>query len=451
MNQKNLLFLVADDLNYNSVGAFGCPVEDITPNLDRLALKGMCLERAHVTAAICMPSRECMLTGKYPHNNGAPGFDPISPDVKTLGEVLRENGYLNGICGKEKHCAPAEKFAWDYMGDVFNAEHLYGRTPYIYYKKAKEFFDMAKEQGKPFFYMANSHDPHRPFAGSEQELKKYGFQTYASRYYKPEEVAVPGFLPDIEKVRQEAAEYFTSVHRCDETMGMVWKALQESGMEENTVIVFLSDNGMAFPFAKTNCYLNSNRTPMIVCAPGETEAGSRDGKHFVSGIDFMPTMLDLLEIETSEPMDGRSYRGILQGKEEDGWTDVYTQITSTARHDYYPMRGIQDENYGYMFNDWSDGETLFWNESKMGRTYQAMKEAAAHDEEIAKRVQLYDYRVVEELYDLKHDPDALVNLIDDPEYEGVKQAYRERMKQYMESTDDPILEKYLEAIKKTTV
>lgn len=450
MNRKNILFLVADDLNYNSVGAFGCPVEDITPNLDRLAKKGMKLRRAHVTAAICMPSRECLLTGRYPHNNGAPGFDPISPDVKTLTEVLREHGYLNGICGKEKHCAPAEKFAWDYMGDVFNAENLYGRAPFIYYKKAKEFFEEAKNQGKPFFYMANSHDPHRPFAGSGQELNKYGFQTYASRYYRPEEIEVPGFLPDIPEVRREAAEYYTSVHRLDETMGMVMKALEESGMEENTVIVFLSDNGMAFPFAKTNCYLNSNRTPMIVCAPGEVKAGSEDEKHFISGIDFMPTMLDLLEIGGPNEMDGRSYRGILQGKEEDGWTDVYTQITSTARHEYFPMRAVQDAGFGYMYNDWSDGETQFFNESKTGRTYRAMAEAAAGDEEIAGRVRLYDYRVPEELYDLEHDPDALVNLIDDPAYRKIRDVYRARMAEYMEQTGDPILEKYRDVIKKTT-
>lgn len=442
MNRKNILFLVADDMNYNSLGAFGCQVDNITPNLDRLARSGMCMERAHVTVAICMPSRECMLTGRYPHNNGAPGFDPISPEVKTLTEVLREHGYINGICGKEKHCAPIERFAWDYTGDVFNAENLYGRAPYIYYRKAKEFFDKAKEEGKPFFYMANSHDPHRPFAGSQQELEKYGFQTYASRYYQPEEVSVPGFLPDLPEIQKEAAEYFTSVHRCDETMGMVLKALEESGMEENTIIIFLSDNGMAFPFAKTNCYLNSNRTPMIIRVPGETATGSRDSSHFISGIDFMPTVLDLLEIDSGLEMDGRSWRGLLRGEYEDGWNDIYTQITSTARHDYYPMRAIQDEEYGYIFNQWSDGEYVFRNESKTGRTYQAMVRAGQMDPDVAKRVDFYDYRIPEELYHLKSDPDALENLADKIQYQEILERYRKRMLWYMEKTGDPMSEQY---------
>lgn len=446
MNKKNIIFLVADDMNYNSLGAFGCPVEDISPNLDGLAAEGLILERAHVTAAICMPSRECLLTGKYPHRNGAPGFNPIAADVTTLTEYLHKYGYLNGICGKEEHCKPIEKFEWDYMGDVFNAKHLYGRAPYIYYQKATEFFEKAKAGNAPFFYMANSHDPHRPFAGSDQELKKYGYHTYASRYYKPEEVAVPGFLPDIPEVRKEAAEYFSSVHRCDETMGMVLKALKESGMYDDTIIVFLSDNGMAFPFAKTNCYLNSNRTPMIVRAPGVTNAGQRDTSHFVSGIDFMPTMLELLELPIPNDMDGRSYAAVLKGQKGSGWEDVYTQITSTARHDLYPMRAVQDAEYAYIFNDWSDGSYQFMNESKFGRTYRAMVEESKTNEAVAARVQMYDYRSKEELYDLKKDPDALENLIDRPEYLETVIRYRQKMLRYMENTKDAIVVQYQKAI-----
>ncbi len=213
-------------------------------------------------------------------------------------------------------------------------------------------------------------------------------------------------------------------------------------MYDDTIIVFLSDNGMAFPFAKTNCYLNSNRTPMIVRAPGTTKAGEKDSAHYVSGIDFMPTMLELLELPIPKDMDGRSYAGILKGQKESGWEDVYTQITSTARHDLYPMRAIQDAQYAYIFNDWSDGSYQFMNESKNGRTYQAMVNEAKNNDLVAARVQMYDYRSKEELYDLRKDPDALENLIDKPKYQKTVNHYRHRMLSYMESTKDEIVLQY---------
>ena len=75
----NILLLLADDMNYNTIGCFGCPVDDISPNLDRLASQGIRFDNAHVSIAVCQPSRQSMLTGLYPHHNGALGFDPLRP------------------------------------------------------------------------------------------------------------------------------------------------------------------------------------------------------------------------------------------------------------------------------------------------------------------------------------------------------------------------------------
>ncbi|PJI07331.1 MULTISPECIES: sulfatase family protein [Clostridium] len=448
MNKKNVLFLVADDSNYNSLGAFGCPVENITPNLDKLACNGIRFENAHVTVAICQPSRQCLLTGLYPYNNGAPGFDPINSNVTTLTEVLKSSGYMNGIIGKIKHCKPIEKFAWDWISDTFNSENLYGRSPDIYYKNCKSFFEKAKDQNKPFFLMANSHDPHRPFAGSADELKQFGFNIYASRYYTPEEIDIPGFLPDISAVRKEVAQYFSSMHRCDETMGMIMKALKETGMDKDTLIVFLSDNGMAFPFAKTNCYLNSTKTPLIFSMPGIIKEGSVDNKHFVAGIDFMPTILDFIDISYDGKVDGKSYKSLLLGEDEGEWNEVYTQITKNSGGTYFPMRCIQDHKYGYIFNDWSDGKTKFKNESMNGLTYKGMVDAAADNPEIEERVKMFLYRSKEELYDFAKDPDALKNLIDNPEYQSIRNQYRDKMLSYMKKTGDPYLDEFCKILNK---
>jgi N-sulfoglucosamine sulfohydrolase len=449
MMALNFLFITADDLNYNSTGAFGCTVDNITPNLDKLAAEGMCFDNAHVTIAVCQPSRQCLLTGLYPHHNGAPGFDPISDHIPTLTQILREHGYFNGIIGKVEHLQPVEKFRWDFCSDVFNAKNNYGRSPYIYYRDSTEFFRQAKEKGKPFFLMANSHDPHRPFAGSEDELTRfYGYHTWASRYYKPEEAEIPGFLPELADVRKELAQYYSSVHRCDESVGNILQSLEESGMAENTLVVFLSDNGMAFPFSKANCYLNSTKTPFIARWPGVTKPNSRNRDDYIAGIDFTPTILEAAGLTGAMQGDGRSYLSLLKGEKQEGWDTVFTQFNTTAAKNSYPMRCIQSLRFGYIFNAWADGNTLYKNESKTGLTYKAMAAAAEHDSSIAGRVRFFDYRCREEFYDFTKDPDALHNLIADPAYSDQIKEYQSRLRKYLQDSEDPVLPAFNEYVKR---
>ncbi len=448
----NILMLLADDMNYNTIGCFGCPVDDISPNLDRLAEEGIRFDNAHVPIAVCQPSRQSMLTGLYPHHNGALGFDPIDEEVTTLTEVLHQQGYYNGIIGKTKHCAPEHKFAWDYFDNVFNAENCHGRSPYIYGRDAAEFFKNAKEEGKPFFLMANSHDPHRPFAGSQDELEKfYGYNTYASRYYTPEEAWVPGFLPELPEVRKELAQYYSSCHRCDETMGAVLKALEESGMAEDTLVIFMSDNGMAFPFSKANCYLNSTKTPFIARWPQHIKPGTWNHEDYISGIDFTDTILEAAGLQQELKTDGRSYLPLLLGQSQSNREVVFTQFNTTSMKNSYPMRCVQSQSGGYIFNAWADGESFYRNESKMGLTYKAMVEAGEENEEIAARVRFFDYRCREEFYDFSQDPDALHNLIHQEEYQEQIRIFRKQLLDFMLESKDPAVEDYQLWLKKSGV
>ena len=249
----NILLITADDLNYNSVGAYGCTVPDITPNIDRLASEGVRFTEAYMNIAICQPSRQSMMTGRYPHRNGAMGFEPIDRSVPTLQEQLRSAGYLNAIIGKEKHLKPMDKFCWDFCireEDVASGMGI-GRDPDLYYQYTAKFLAKAKIDNKGFFLNANTHDPHRPFAGSDNESKYWGADLPKfTRRITPEEIAVPDFLPDLPEVRREMAEYYTSVYRCDQVVGAILKALDESGFAENTMVIFISDNGISIPFAK---------------------------------------------------------------------------------------------------------------------------------------------------------------------------------------------------------
>jgi len=321
IRRPNIVLITADDLNYDSVGCYGCAIPRITPNIDRLARQGIRFTNAHVNIAVCQPCRQSLMTGRYPHRNGAEGFEPIDPDVPTLQESLHNAGYVNGILGKEVHLRPKYKYCWDYYiteGQLASGAGI-GRSPERYFKYSQAFFELAKERDKPFFLMANSHDPHRPFAGSDQEKQSWGHDLPKfTRQFKSEEVPIPNCLPDLPGIRKEVAEYYTSVHRCDQTVGAVMRALEESGLAGNTMVMFLSDNGMATPFAKANCYLNSTKTPWIVAWPGKVKPGLVDSEHCISGIDYMPTVLDAVGIKPVDKMDGFSFLPLLFRKKTTG-------------------------------------------------------------------------------------------------------------------------------------
>lgn len=441
MNRANFVLITADDMNWDAVGALGCLTAGTTPNIDRLAAEGLRFRYGHVTIAVCQPSRSALMTGRYPHRSGGEGFYHLRYEgVPILPTILRDVGYGVGILGKVTHSTPYQAFQWNMARDQ---SHLgQGRNPEVYYQYAKNFVQDAVDGGRPFFLMANSHDPHRPFYGNDKP-EWYGEldppAVPPSRTFAPEEVIVPGFLPDIPDVRLEIAEYYNSVRRCDDTVGRLLDVLDEAGVAENTLVMFLSDNGMAFPFAKTNCYLNSTRTPWVVRWPAVVQAGRVDAKHFISGIDYLPTVLDAIGVDLPDGVNGQSLLPVLQGEAQTGCEQVFTQFHQTSARRNYPMRCVQNAQFGYIFNPWSDGERAFRNESQNGRSWQAMEAAAASDSELAARNHLFTYRVLEEFYDFANDPNALNNLIDDPNYADEIESLRNALEAWMAETDDPAL------------
>ena len=441
----NVLIITADDLNYNSVGAFGCSLPGITPNIDRLAQQGMKFEHAHVNTAVCQPCRQSWMTGRFPHNNGAEGFEPIDADVPTLPEQLKQGGYMSGILGKEIHHQPVEHFGWDFIPFKTEADQVWrkgqSRDPELFHRYSAKFFEMAKQQDKPFFLLANSHDPHRPFIGSDS--RAWGADAPpVTKQFAPQEVDVLGYLPDIPKVRQEVAEYYGNVFRCDENVGGVLRALHESGLEEQTLVIFLSDHGAAFPFAKAQCYLNSTKTPLIVKWPGKVAPGTVDDTHFVTGIDLMPTILEAAGLPLVPGLEGRSFLPLLAGTPQADREFAYATFYQTFARTRYPMRSVQNAQFGYIYNFWPDQKLGMTGDSSGGLTWRAMVEAADSDPQIASRVELYKYRVAEELYDWQADPDGLNNLAEDPVFAQVLEAFRGKMLEMMQQYDDPAYEAY---------
>ncbi len=457
-DRPNILLITADDMNWDSVGVYGSPMENPTPNLDQLAREGMYFKYAHVNVAVCAPSRSIIMTGLYAHQSGAMGFAGMDSETRTLSALLKTNGYTVGIIDKVGHLKPRELFQWDYVKDAIDTGH--GRAPSLFKKHTAEFLANAATEKKPFFLMANSRDPHRPFAGSYQEWQylhepknsdeanfgqppeKIAAIETPSYVYETGEAPVPGFLAETPDLRDEVSDYFSSVRRCDDTVGAVLEAVEEAGQTDNTLVMFLSDNGMAFPFAKFSCYAHGTRTPMIVRWPGVIEPGGADLHNLVSGIDITPTFLEAAGIRVPRAMEGRSFLALLKGQSAKGFDRAFTAFYISALEEEVPTRAVQEKQFGYIFNLWADGASQAQAEFYKGLALRSMIEAGMTDPVIAQRVLYFMFRTREELYDFEADPDGLHNLTRHPAHRETLVRLREELLNWMEETEDPITEDF---------
>ena len=164
--KTNILLFTADDLHAESLGAYGGMPTDLTPNLNAFAAEGLKFNRAHVNVAICAPCRAVIATGRYSHRSGAMGFMPARENVPDLVNTLQAGGYLAGILGKVGHSSPKKSMNWDYAFDQRDLGN--GRNPEIYYQRSKTFLALSKKERKPFYFMVNSHDPHRPYCNPDK-------------------------------------------------------------------------------------------------------------------------------------------------------------------------------------------------------------------------------------------------------------------------------------------
>ncbi|PSW16608.1 sulfatase [Photobacterium rosenbergii] len=434
----NILLITADDMDYGSLGVTGSTVPEISPNLDRLANQGIRFNNAFVTVSVCEPSRGVMATGRYIQNSGIWGFYPTTQNIPTLAEELKDGGYTVGILGKVNHSTPkyVDDYVWDYSKD--KADIGSGRGPKLYRKHLEAFIDSAQANDKPFFMMANSHDPHRPYFVDSPNYERGGKQR-PSRIYKPEEIQVPSFLPDIPGARKELAQYYSSVKRLDDTVGEMMSVLEEKGVSDNTIVLFLSDNGIAAPFAKSNVYRNSNHTPFFVRWPEKINA-SVDDEHFVSMVDLMPTLLEAADLEVPDSLDGRSFLPVLKGESQAERDYVFTQYHENAGGRIFPMAAVQNSDWLYIFNPWAVGGRVYKTSANNSGTFKAMKKLADENPEIKERVEFFLNRTVTEFYDLRKDPDAKVNLADKKEFKEQQMKMVELMRQHMEQYNDPMLE-----------
>ena len=437
----NILLITADDMNWNSVGVYNSTVAATTPNIDRLASEGMRFDYAYVQMAMCTPSRTVMLSGNHSHQTMTRGFTEIERLGPALPDILKAKGYYIANLNKEQ-----DFYEWDktYTED----ETGVGRN--IPYQK-KAVAGIIRDAGeKPWFIMMNFNDPHRPFhqdhyEHSSEKIKNAwanGKINTPSKVYSSDEIAVPGFLPDLPQVREEMAQYYSSVRRCDDGVGAVLDALRDEGQVEHTIVIFISDHGISMPYSKLNCYQTSLRVPLIVKIPGETEAGSRDAMNMVSAVDLAPTLLDLVGIDVPAHMAGRSFAPLLKGKSQEGrdYTVGY-YYRNLRQTNMFPEFAIHMRDWAYIYNPWVDGTKEVHNSDYTHSMALAAIWAAADSVPSIKiRSDFHKYRIVEELYHVRQDPHSYVNLAYEEEFAERVKGMRQLLVGWMEETKHPALE-----------
>ena len=164
----------------------------------------MQFRNAFVTVSVSQPSRSSWITGRYPHRNGAVGFNPICNENPMLGKQMRKAGYFTALYGKGTHFAPITEEQWD---DCVAELPNYGRDASEFEKVIVKSIKESTKRNRPFFIIANCADPHRPFYGTPNDYKD---TPKPSRVYTPKEVDVPGYLMDIPETREELSHYYSS-------------------------------------------------------------------------------------------------------------------------------------------------------------------------------------------------------------------------------------------------
>lgn len=453
----NILLITADDMNADSPGWMGNPLKP-TPNIDAFAAKGHRFTNHHVSAPICQPSRAAIMTGRVPHRSGGLGFNPINEGVPTLVTVLKEKGYFTGALNKLPHMKPDSAFPWDVKYEASQ------KNPGLLAKQLAEALAAAKASGKPFFINCNIGDPHRPFFGApaknpgKQKRKAAALEDDGEgggpsgetkgilpRIYQKGEVKTPAFLEDLDGIREEIAQYTNSVQRLDLSFGKALAALEESGLADRTLVVFLSDHGISMPFSKATVFRNGTWSPVVLKIPGKPDGTTHE--ELVSSTDLLPTILDLVSVKAPDGIDGRSWLPLIDGGQQEGRDKVFTHVNGVSSGIQFPQRAVNTRTRSLVFLPWS-GSRKFRVEAMQGLTFKALDEAGKSDARIHERVEQYITGETLALYDTEKDPDQRKNVINDPAYEKDTKELKAALLQQMEKTGDPQLEAYKQALAK---
>lgn len=435
---KNVLLMVADDLG-RQLGCYGDNVVK-TPNLDQLAAEGVRFTKSFASTASCSGSRSTLYTGQHTHQNGQYGLHNgrnhfiTFEDVETVPRLLNQRGYKTGIVGKV-HVGPVEAYPWHVREESDSRDVSYVAD------RCAAFFQQVRRGQQPFFLTVAFIDPHRDRTrggfGNEDSFDP----RVAKHEYDPAEIVVPHFLNDTPGVRQELAAYYQSISRMDQGVGLILDQLKSHGLSDDTLVLFVSDNGPPFINSKTTLYDAGVNLPFIVRCPGATPGITNP--NLISYVDVVPTILHWCDEkqppEAGSPRLGRSFLPILDSTEDlEGWDHVYGSHTFHEVTNYWPTRFIRTRRYKYHRNlawrlDFPFAADIYgslsWGDIRNG------EERSVGGRKLVD----FFFRPPEELYDLEKDPREVCNLAKNPVHAAVLQTLREQLEAWQWRSKDPWL------------
>lgn len=401
----NILYLHSHDTG-RYVQPYGHPVP--TPNIQRLADQGVLFRKAFCAAPTCSASRACLLTGQYGHNNGMLGLAhrgwSLNDYRQHLVHPLHNAGYHSVLIGEQHIAKRPDIIGFDEVVKI-ETTHVESVAP-----AAIEI--LAGPPPEPFFLSVGFFETHRNFL-SPPSLRD-------SLYSLP-----PANLPDTPETRRDMASYKGSARSLDQGVGSVLEALDTHGLADNTLILFTTDHGLAFPGSKATLFDRGLGVMLIVRGPG----GFHGGKvidSLVSHIDIYPTLCELVGIERPHYLQGESLLPIVRGETAQVRDELFAEMTWHAA--YEPQRAVRTERWKYI-RRFGDRDTPVLPNCDDSPSKDLLLSLGWAQRKIAH----------EQLYDLAFDPNEAANLAADPDYASVRAQLSERLQSWMEATDDPLL------------
>jgi N-sulfoglucosamine sulfohydrolase len=404
----NFVFMISDDQSFSGAGCDGNPSVH-TPNIDRLAREGLRFEQGFAPSPSCSPSRSAILTGESPHETGTSRFrSPMPPGQKTILEYLKSANYYTGAF-KKVHQGTAFWRRWDFKG---------------LHKPIRTFFE-ARPKGRPFYLHIGYHDPHRPYLPGERYPEKNPRSS----------VEVPSFLPDTPGVRKDIAHYYEAIERLDVKVGQLLELLEKHGLVENTLVIFTSDQGMAFPGAKGTLYDPGLHVPLIARWPGNIKPG-RVSSSLVSLVDLAPTWLEAAGVGVPTVMDGKSFLPLLLGKSFQPREAIYAERNFHSHLDL--IRCVRSRRYKLIHNYLPQIPYLPLSDIARSPSWRSIEELERRGKLPPELYRRYfkKPRPVEEFYDLQKDPGEMDNLAGDPKYKAEQLHLQELLSRWMIKTHD---------------
>ncbi len=416
-DKPNFVFIIADDIGWEDFGCYGNSHVK-TPNIDKLAEEGIRFDNAFLTASSCSPSRCSIISGKYPHSNGAAELHTELPESEIpFPLLLKENGYYTALAGKW-HMGNAAHRAFDIYTDNNGYKNGDGgEANWIPFLK-----DRPKD--KPFFFWLASYDAHRP----------WGADTFIVTH-DPKDLEVPVYFADTPETRQDMASYYNEIGRFDYYIGKVRQELEKQGVLENTLIIVMADNGRPFPRCKTRVYDSGMQTPFIVFWPKGLKKKGVQTESLISAIDISSTILELAGITQPDDYQGVSFAPILQSTKTETREYIFSEHNW---HDYEAYeRMVRSKDFLYVWNARPNLSNCGPADSKTSPTQYALNKVRDEGKLTFAQADVFVVpRPEEELFDLSLEDQQLLNVASIEKYEEQLVKLRNLLKEWMDNTGD---------------